>query len=67
MQAEQAMSYAVKYRNRDHEGATSRECDMIVGKIWGAIADIVPVDVDAYAYKQAYRQIQKIVKDGLKE
>jgi hypothetical protein len=40
---------------------------MIVGKIWGAIADIVPVDVDAYAYKQAYRQIQKIVKDGLKE
>jgi len=54
-------------RHRDHECATSRECDMIVGKIWGAIADIVPEDVDAYAYKQAYRQIQKIVKDGLRE
>jgi hypothetical protein len=66
MRADQSTAYGVKYRNRDHEGATSRECDMIVGRIWGAIADIIPVDVDAYAYKQAYRQIQKIVKDGLK-
>jgi len=67
MQAEHAKVYAVKNRSRDHEGATSCECDMIVGKIWGAIADIIPVYVDAYAYNQAYRQIQKIVKEGLKE